>query len=99
MHIVWVIIIGFVAGIIARLLAPGPNNPSGFILTTLLGIAGAFVATFIGQSIRWYRLDQGAGLLRATDGALVVPFAWHRPALNRLLSDPGAPPRTPQRWS
>ena len=47
MHIVWVIIIGFVAGIIARFLAPGSNNPAGFILTTLLGIAGAFVATFI----------------------------------------------------
>ena len=53
MQIVWVIIIGFVAGIIARFLAPGPNNPAGFILTTLLGIAGAFVATLIGQTIGW----------------------------------------------
>jgi uncharacterized membrane protein YeaQ/YmgE (transglycosylase-associated protein family) len=54
MHILWIIIIGFVAGIIARFLAPGPNNPAGFILTTLLGIAGAFVATLIGQTIGWY---------------------------------------------
>jgi len=53
MHILWIIIIGFVAGIVARFLAPGPNNPAGFILTTLLGIAGAFVATFIGQAIGW----------------------------------------------
>ena len=60
MHILWVIIIGFVAGIIASLLAPGPNNPAGFILTTLLGIAGAFLATFIGQAVGWYRPDQGA---------------------------------------
>ena len=51
MHFLWIIIIGFVAGIIARMLAPGPNNPAGFILTTLLGIVGAFVATFIGQAI------------------------------------------------
>ena len=65
MHIVWVIIIGFVAGIVARLLAPGPNNPAGFILTTLVGIAGAFVATFIGQAIGWYGPDQGAGLIGA----------------------------------
>jgi len=67
MHILWVIIIGFVAGLIARLLAPGSNNlAAGFILTTLLGIAGAFVATFIGQAIGWYRADQGAGLTGAS---------------------------------
>ena len=59
-HILWIIIIGFIAGIIARLLAQGPNNPSGFILTTVLGIVGAFVATFLGQAIGWYRPDQGA---------------------------------------
>lgn len=50
-YILWTIIIGFIAGIIARLLAPGPNNPTGFILTTVLGIVGAFLATFIGQMI------------------------------------------------
>ena len=53
MSIVWTIVIGFVAGIIARLLAPGSNNPAGFILTTLLGIAGAFVATWLGQAVGW----------------------------------------------
>jgi uncharacterized membrane protein YeaQ/YmgE (transglycosylase-associated protein family) len=63
MGIIWIIVIGFVAGIIARLLSPGPNKPSGFILTALLGIVGAFLATFIGQTIGWYRADQGLDLL------------------------------------
>jgi uncharacterized membrane protein YeaQ/YmgE (transglycosylase-associated protein family) len=71
MYIIWVIVIGFVAGIIARLLAPGPNNPTGFILTTVLGIVGAFLATFIGQAVGWYRPDQGAGLIGATIGAII----------------------------
>ncbi|HTV26602.1 MAG TPA: GlsB/YeaQ/YmgE family stress response membrane protein [Xanthobacteraceae bacterium] len=89
MNILWIVIIGFVAGIIARLLAPGPNNPAGFILTTLLGIAGAFVATLIGQAIGWYRPDQGAGLIGAVVGALVVLFVWHRLVSTHVISDPG----------
>jgi uncharacterized membrane protein YeaQ/YmgE (transglycosylase-associated protein family) len=89
MSILWTIIIGLVAGIIARMLAPGPNNPSGFILTTLLGIAGAFIATWIGQAIGWYRPDQGAGLIGAVVGAVVVLFVWHRLVSNRVISDPG----------
>src|SRR5436305_521768 len=88
-NIIWTIVIGFVAGIIARMLAPGPNNPAGFILTTLLGIAGAFIATWIGQAIGWYRMDQGAGLIGATVGALVVLFIWHRLVVNRTIPDPG----------
>ena len=70
MSIVWIIIIGFLAGVVARLLSPGPNNPTGFLLTTILGIVGAFVATFLGQTIGWYRADQGAGLIGATVGAM-----------------------------
>jgi uncharacterized membrane protein YeaQ/YmgE (transglycosylase-associated protein family) len=93
MHFLGVILIGFVAGILARLLAPGANNPSGFILTTLLGIAGAFVATLIGQTVGWYRPDQGAGLLGAVVGALVVLFIWHRLVSARAIPDPGA-----RRW-
>jgi uncharacterized membrane protein YeaQ/YmgE (transglycosylase-associated protein family) len=95
MGIVWVILIGFVAGIIARFLAPGQNNPTGFILTTVLGIAGAFLATFIGQAVGWYRLDQGAGLIGAVVGALVVLFIWHRLVTKGTISDPGVGPR---RW-
>ena len=76
MTILWIILIGFLAGILAKLIHPGPNEPSGFILTTLLGIAGAFVATYLGQAIGWYRADQGAGLIGATVGALIVLFVW-----------------------
>jgi uncharacterized membrane protein YeaQ/YmgE (transglycosylase-associated protein family) len=100
-NILWIIVIGFIAGVIARVLWSGPNNPSGFILTTVLGICGAFLSTFIGQTIGWYRLDQGAGRIGATVGALLVLFIWNRLVAHRVLSDPsnpagpGAPPR---RW-
>ena len=77
MGILWIIIIGFIAGVIARLILSGPNKPSGFILTTVLGVAGAFVATHIGQAVGWYRADQGAGFIGAVVGA-VVPFIWNR---------------------
>jgi len=76
MHVLWMIIIGFVAGIIAKFLHPGPNEPSGFILTTLLGIAGAFVATYLGQATGWYRADEGAGLIGAVVGAIIVLVVW-----------------------
>src|ERR1041385_8973713 len=92
-YILWTIIIGFIAGIIARLLAPGPNNPAGFVLTTVLGIVGAFLATFIGQAIGWYPPDQGAGLIGAVVGARVVLFIWHRLVSTRAIPDPGA-----RRW-
>jgi uncharacterized membrane protein YeaQ/YmgE (transglycosylase-associated protein family) len=76
MSILWTIIIGFIAGIIAKFLHPGPNEPSGFILTTLLGIAGAFVATYLGQALGWYRADEGAGLIGAVVGAIIVLVVW-----------------------
>ena len=84
-----IIIVGFVAGIIARLLSPGPNNPSGFILTAVLGIAGAFLATAVGQYIGHYDPGQGAGYVTSTIGAVVVLFIWHRLVVNRVISDPG----------
>ena len=93
MGIIWIIVIGFVAGIIARLLSPGPNKPSGFILTALLGIVGAFLATFIGQTVGWYRADQGAGFIGATVGAIIVLFVWNWLVAARVVSDPGAGPR------
>jgi len=76
MHILWIIIIGFVAGLIAKLIHPSPNEPSGFIMTTVLGIVGAFVATYIGQAIGWYRADQPAGFIGAIVGALIVLIVW-----------------------
>ncbi|GAB1717355.1 MAG: Transglycosylase-associated protein [Nitrobacter sp.] len=88
--ILWIILVGFVAGIIARFLSPGPNNPTGFILTTVLGIAGAFLATFIGQSIGHYSPNQGAGFITSTIGAIVVLFIWNRLVARRVISDPGS---------
>jgi len=80
---IWIVLIGFVAGILARLLSSAPNKPTGFLLTTVLGIAGAFLATFIGQAIGWYAPDQGAGFITATIGAIVVLFIWNRVAAAR----------------
>ena len=82
--IIWIIVVGFVAGIIARLLSPGPNNPSGFILTTVLGIAGAFLATLIGQAIGHYSPRSGRRL----------HHRHHRRADRAVHLEPaGGPPR------
>ena len=76
MSILWTIIIGFVAGVIAKFLHPGDNEPRGFIVTTLLGIAGAFVATYLGQKLGFYQANEGAGLIGAVVGAIVVLIVW-----------------------
>ena len=69
-------LIGFVAGVIAKLVTPGSNEPSGFILTTILGIVGAFVASWLGQALVWYRPGEGAGLIGAVVGAIIVLLIW-----------------------
>jgi len=76
MHILWTIIIGFLAGLVAKLITPG-RDPSGFIITTLLGIAGAFIATYLGQAIGWYQAGQGAGFVGAVVGAVIVLAIYH----------------------
>jgi uncharacterized membrane protein YeaQ/YmgE (transglycosylase-associated protein family) len=76
MSIIWTIIIGFIAGVIAKFVTPGKNEPSGFILTTILGIVGAFVATFLGQALGFYRPGEGAGFIGAVIGAVIVLFVW-----------------------
>jgi uncharacterized membrane protein YeaQ/YmgE (transglycosylase-associated protein family) len=76
MGIIWTIIIGFIAGVIAKFIMPGDNEPQGFILTTILGIIGAFVATYLGQAIGWYRAGEGAGLIGAVVGAIIVLVIW-----------------------
>jgi uncharacterized membrane protein YeaQ/YmgE (transglycosylase-associated protein family) len=91
--IIWIIVVGFVAGIVARLLAPGPNNPSGFVLTTVLGVAGAFLATWLGQLIGWYGPDQGARFIGAIVGSLIILFIWNRLVAHRIIHDPGADQR------
>jgi uncharacterized membrane protein YeaQ/YmgE (transglycosylase-associated protein family) len=76
MSIIWTIIIGFIAGVIAKFVTPGKNEPSGFILTTILGIVGAFVATFLGQFFGFYRPGEGAGFIGAIIGAVIILFVW-----------------------
>src|SRR5918993_3767868 len=74
MGIIWTIIIGFLAGVAAKFIMPGRNEPSGFILTTILGIVGAFLATYLGQAIGWDPPGEGAGFIGAIVGA-VIPLA------------------------
>ena len=76
MGILWTILIGFVAGLLAKFIVPGNREPSGFILTTILGVVGAFVATFLGQALGWYQPGEGAGLIGAVVGAIIVLVVW-----------------------
>jgi uncharacterized membrane protein YeaQ/YmgE (transglycosylase-associated protein family) len=76
MGLILTIIIGFIAGVIAKFIMPGDNEPSGFILTTILGIIGAFVASYLGQALGWYRPGEGAGLIGAVVGAIIVLFIY-----------------------
>lgn len=71
MGIVWTLIIGLIAGIVAKFLMPG-KDPGGFIITILLGIAGALVATYLGQAIGWYEAGQQAGFIGAVVGAVIL---------------------------
>jgi len=84
-----IILIGFVAGTIARLLMPGPNKPKGFILTTVLGVAGAILATFVGDFVGLYRPHQVAGVIGAAVGALVILFIWNRLVVSGTIPDHG----------
>jgi uncharacterized membrane protein YeaQ/YmgE (transglycosylase-associated protein family) len=76
MSILWTIIIGFLAGVIAKFIMPGENEPSGFILTTILGIVGAFVATYLGQAVGWYKAGESAGFIGAVVGAVILLFVY-----------------------
>jgi uncharacterized membrane protein YeaQ/YmgE (transglycosylase-associated protein family) len=88
--LLFIIAIGFVAGVIARLVVPGPNKPKGFVLTTVLGVAGALLATFVGHFLGLYRPPyQGAGLIGATVGAIAILFIWNRLVAWRIIPDHG----------
>ena len=76
MGIIWTIIIGLVAGVIAKFITPGDNEPSGFILTTLLGIAGAVPAERLTEPGGEERAGEGAGLIGAVVGAVIVLLVW-----------------------
>ena len=81
MGIIWSIIIGFIAGVVAKFLMPG-RDPGGFIITTLLGIVGAVVATYLGQAVGWYRPGEGAGFIGAVVGAVIL-LAIYRLVIGR----------------
>ena len=85
-----IVLIGFVGGTIARLLMPGPNTPTGFILTTVLGIAGALLATYVGDAAGWYRFHQAAGIFGATAGAMIILYVWHRLVAWHVMPNFGA---------
>ena len=76
LHLIGTIIIGFLAGVVAKLLTPG-RDPGGFIVTIILGIIGAFVAPYLGQAVGWYRADEGAGFIGAVVGAIIVLAIYH----------------------
>ena len=76
LHLVGTIIIGSLAGVVAKLLTPG-RDPGGFIITTLLGIAGSFLATYVGQALGWYQPGQGAGFIAAVVGAFALLLIYH----------------------
>lgn len=71
LHLLWTIIIGFVVGVVAKFLMPG-KDPGGFIITTVLGIAGALIATYLGRLIGWYGAGESAGFIAAVVGALIL---------------------------
>lgn len=77
MHILYIILIGFVAGLIARIISPAPNNPQGFLLTTVLGIIGAVVANFLGSALHLFPPYHSVGLIGSVIGAVIVLAIWH----------------------
>ncbi len=83
MGIIGAIIIGLIVGVIAKLITPGNPKPRGFILTTVLGIVGALVATWLGQAIGWYQPGEAAGFIGAIVGAVIVLLIWRQLARPR----------------
>lgn len=88
MSLIWAIVIGAIAGFIARLISPSPNNPQGFILTAVLGIVGGVVATWLGRALHWYGPSEGAGLIASVVGAVIVLAVWHMVSRNRARNYP-----------
>jgi uncharacterized membrane protein YeaQ/YmgE (transglycosylase-associated protein family) len=77
-YILSTVLIGFAVGIIAKLLKPGRNEPQGFLLTVLLGMAGAFTASFLGQFVGFYQPGEQAGFFGSVTGAVVLLLAYGR---------------------
>ena len=77
MGLIWTILIGFVIGVVAKLVHPGRDN-LGIVMTIILGVAGSLVATFLGQAVGWYEPGQGAGFIAAVIGALILLWIYGR---------------------
>lgn len=75
MSIIWTILIGFVVGVVAKFLMPG-RDPGGFIITVLIGIAGSFIASYLGRAMGWYRLGESAGFIAAVLGSIILLFVY-----------------------
>ena len=76
MYLLWVILIGFIVGALARMIMPG-KNPGGFFVTILLGIGGSLIGTGLGRAIGWYREGQSAGFIVSLAGAIVLLAIYH----------------------
>jgi uncharacterized membrane protein YeaQ/YmgE (transglycosylase-associated protein family) len=76
MHFIWTVLIGFLAGMIAKAVTPG-NGPSGFILTSVLGIAGSIAATYLGEFLGWYQSGHVAGFFASVVGAVILLLVYH----------------------
>ena len=87
--LLWILLIGFVAGLIARFVMPGPNKPKGFVVSIVLGVAGALLATFAGRALGFYSVQQSAGFIGATVGALIILFVWHQLVAANIIRDHG----------
>ena len=88
MGVIWAIIIGVIAGFVAKFLVPGDKHePSGFVLTAILGIVGAMIATYLGQALGWYNANEGAGFIGAVVGAVIVLIVWGM--ISRRREPPG----------
>jgi uncharacterized membrane protein YeaQ/YmgE (transglycosylase-associated protein family) len=89
MQYVWMVIVGFVVGLLARALLPG-DQKLGLIMTAVLGIVGSFVAGFIGQAVGWYQAGQGAGFIGSVVGAIIVLLVY-----TKLVNKPAPPAQGP----
>jgi uncharacterized membrane protein YeaQ/YmgE (transglycosylase-associated protein family) len=76
MNIMWIVALGLVTGVIARLVTPGRKGPFGFMLTGLLGIIGAVAASYLGQEAGWYQAQDSTALIAAVFGAVVLLLIW-----------------------
>ncbi|MGB8170712.1 MAG: GlsB/YeaQ/YmgE family stress response membrane protein [Chthoniobacteraceae bacterium] len=76
MNVLWTIRIGFIVGMLAKFLTPG-RDPSGFFITVAIGMAGSFVATFLGRAMHWSAQGQAAGFMGSLIGAILLLAVWH----------------------